>query len=290
MNIQQYRLWHQQLLDASLPKPKPLVMGIVNVTPDSFYDGGKHDKCEQAIEHARLLIAQGVDILDIGGESSRPGAKTVSAQDEMDRILPVIKAIREESDIIISVDTYKTSVMQACVEFGANLINDITGLPDKATRQWLATTNIPLCIMHMQAKPKTMQVAPHYPNGVVLEIKNFLQNRAQECLDDGIEKENIILDPGFGFGKSVEHNLLMIKHLKEFTAMPFPVLLGVSRKSTLGEVTGCPKEDRLAPSIAIAIYSQLQGVGIIRVHDVAETVAAITMLDAITKQQASKEV
>lgn len=289
MNLEQYRLWHHQWLDANQLSPKPLVMGIVNVTPDSFYDGGKHAQTVQAIELTSKLMQQGVDILDIGGESSRPGAEPVSAEEEIDRILPVIKAVREHSDILISVDTYKPEVMKTSVEFGVNLINDITGLPDRDTRLWMAETNLPVCIMHMQSTPKTMQSAPHYPNGVMAAIKQFFQRRIQECLEDGIKKENIIIDPGFGFGKSIAHNLLLLKKIKEFTEMPFPVLLGVSRKSTLGHVTGCDLEDRLSPSLAATVYSQLDGVGIFRTHDVAETVTAIAMLDAIIKQQEPKD-
>lgn len=289
MNIQQYRIWHQRWFDVNQPSPKPLVMGIVNVTPDSFYDGGKHVQQKNAIKHAHLLLEQGVDILDIGGESSRPGADPVSAQEEMDRILPVIQAIRKDSNIMISVDTYKPNVMQASIESGANMINDITGLPDATARRWLATTNVPVCIMHMQTNPKTMQTAPHYPKGVVNSIKQFLQQRAYDCIADGIQQENIIIDPGFGFGKSVAHNLLILQQIKEFTEMSYPVLLGVSRKSTLGIVTGCSVENRLAPSLAATMFSQLQGVGIFRTHDVTETVAAITMLDAIVRQQELEE-
>lgn len=289
MNLQQYRIWHQQWLDTKLPNPKPLVMGIINVTPDSFFDGGKHAQQAQAIKQAQTLIEEGVDILDIGGESSRPGADMVSEQEEMDRVLPVIKAIRDHSDIMISIDTYKPTVMQASIELGANLINDISGFPDQTTRQWLATTNLPICIMHMQTNPKTMQTDPRYPDGIVTTIKQFFKQRTDECNADGILSENIIIDPGFGFGKRVEHNLLILQQLKKFTEMSFPVLLGVSRKSTLGHVTNCDLQDRLAPGLAATIYSQLQGVGIFRTHDVAETAAAITMLDAIIKQQEIKE-
>ncbi len=285
MNLQQYRLWHKQWLDATQPNPKTLVMGVVNVTPDSFFDGGKFAQHAQAINQAQKLIEEGADIIDIGGESSRPGAEFVTAEEEMNRILPIIESVRAHSDIIISVDTYKATVMKACVEVGANLINDITALPDESTQKWLATLNIPVCLMHMQDKPKTMQSAPHYPQGVISTIKGFFNSRIDECMANGIRSENIIVDPGFGFGKNSDHNLLMLQQINEFTEMPFPVLLGVSRKSTLGQVTGSDVKDRLAPSLAATIYSQLKGVNIFRTHDVAETVAAIKMLNAIVQQQ-----
>ena len=256
-------------------------MGVLNVTPDSFSDGGDFLKPDLAVLRAQKMIAEGADIIDIGGESSKPRAEAVSSEEEIRRVVPVIERIRALSDICISIDTCKSSVMQAAVSAGASLINDIAGLTGEGTLDIAASLNIPVCLMHMQGVPRSMQDNPHYSTDIVDDINRFFQQRIDACLEAGIRREYLIIDPGFGFGKSVLHNLTIVRRLSEFQSLHLPVLLGVSRKSTIGAVLQKTVGARLPGSIATAVYAALQGVSIIRTHDVDETNQALKMVQAI---------
>jgi dihydropteroate synthase len=254
-------------------------MGVVNVTPDSFYDGGRHADPRAAIEHARRLVAEGADLLDIGGESSRPGADSVPADEELRRVLPVLDGLRDVG-VPVSVDTTKPEVMGAALERGAAMINDITAFASPGALEVVARSEAALCLMHMQGRPRTMQTDPVYGD-VVAEVRGFLAARAQACAAAGIARERIVLDPGFGFGKTVEHNLALLAHLGEIVALGFPVLAGWSRKSSLGRITGRPAEDRLAASLAAALLCAQRGARMVRVHDVAATRDALAVLAAV---------
>ncbi|RUR13971.1 dihydropteroate synthase [Legionella sp. km772] len=282
MNADQFDNWLQ---DYQLSTPnnfkKPLIMGIVNVTQDSFYDGTNYLNLDKATAHALKLIKEGADIIDIGGESSRPGAAEVSSNVELERVIPLIKQIRASSDCCISIDTYKPEVMQAAVEAGGNLINDIYALRQEGSVAMVAQLGVPVCLMHMKGQPKSMQNNPHYANGVVSEVVDFFVERIHHCQEQGIAKNRLIIDPGFGFGKQVDHNLILLKQLAELTQFNLPVLLGVSRKSTIGAVLNKEVNERLIGSIALAVYATLQGVSILRVHDVDETRQAVQMINAI---------
>jgi dihydropteroate synthase len=254
-------------------------MGVVNVTPDSFYDGGRHADPRAAIEHARRLVAEGADLLDIGGESSRPGADSVPADEELRRVLPVLDGLRDVG-VPVSVDTTKPEVMGAALERGAAMINDITAFASPGALEVVARSEAALCLMHMQGRPRTMQTDPVYGD-VVAEVRGFLAARAQACAAAGIARERIVLDPGFGFGKTVDHNLALLAHLGEIAALGFPVLAGWSRKSSLGRITGRPAEDRLAASLAAALLCAQRGARMVRVHDVAATRDALAVLAAV---------
>ena len=256
-------------------------MGILNLTPDSFSDGGLFTNKDQALNHVQQMIDDGADIIDIGGESTRPGAKEVSVDEECQRVIPLIKTIREISNIPISIDTNKTEVMQQAINAGASMINDVNALRAKGAVELLAKLNVPVCIMHMQGKPRTMQQTPQYEN-VVLEVKGFLKQRIDDCLSAGIKKENIIIDPGFGFGKTLEHNLNLFKHLGEFIKLDVPLLVGVSRKSMVGIVLdNAPADQRLHGSVALATLAAWMGANILRVHDVKATADAIKLCMAV---------
>ncbi len=258
----------------------PLVMGILNVTPDSFSDGGRFDKPAKALPRVRQMIAEGADIIDIGGESTRPGASAVSIEEELHRVLPLIEAIRAESDIPISVDTSKAPVMLQAVEAGANMINDVRALRDNGALEAVAGLAVPVCLMHMQGEPRSMQNQPRYQN-VVEEVLQFLLQRAEICAAAGIRRDRIIIDPGFGFGKSLQHNLALFQALQRFVATGLPVLVGVSRKSMIGQVLNVPVEERMPASVALAGLASWLGVAILRVHDVQPTVHAVRMCRAI---------
>lgn len=260
----------------SLDLSAPCVMGIVNVTPDSFSDGGKFFAADQALKQARKLVADGAAIIDIGGESTRPGSTPVDAEEEIRRVVPAIEAISAELNVPISIDTLKADVMRAAVKAGAGLINDVNALRGDGALQAAAELNVPVCLMHMQGTPQTMQKEPHYDN-VVQEVKDFLLERLAACEAAGIPRENLILDPGFGFGKKARHNLRLMKHLSDFTEMDLPVLVGVSRKSIIGAMLNVSVDERLAGSLALASIAVWQGAKIIRSHDVRETVQAITL-------------
>jgi len=256
-------------------------MGILNLTPDSFSDGGLFVKKDNALIHVTQMINDGAQIIDVGGESTRPGAKEVSADEECSRVIPVIEAIREISNIPISIDTSKTEVMHQAVSSGASMINDVNALRADGAVELTAKLNVPVCIMHMQGQPRTMQHTPTYVD-VVKEVKNFLKERIDVCLKAGINQNNIIIDPGFGFGKTLEHNLSLFKHLEDFENLGCPLLVGVSRKSMIGAVLDKPSVDeRLNGSIALATLAAWKNANILRVHDVKETAEALKLCQAV---------
>ena len=255
---------------------RPLVMGVVNVTPDSFSDGGKYFDPEVAVAHARRLIDEGVDLLDVGGESTRPGAAPVSEDEECRRILPVVQALR---DFPLSVDTRRPQVMRSALGAGAAMINDIQALQAPGAIEAVARSGCGICLMHMQGEPQTMQREPHYAD-VVKEVGAFLAQRIAACEQAGIARDRLVADPGFGFGKTPEHNLALLRRLPEFASLGVPILAGWSRKSSLGRITGRDTGDRLAGSLAAALLALLGGARILRVHDVKETRDAVLMFQA----------
>lgn len=263
---------------------QPLVMGIVNVTPDSFSDGGQFSRLDAAVSHAMTLVEQGADILDIGGESSRPGATPVSLEEELRRVVPVVQALRGKSDILISVDTYKGEVARQCLDGGAQIINDIYGLQgDPAMAEAVRDHRAGIVLMHMQGTPQTMQQNPAYEN-VVDDICRFFQMRLQALADKGIAQEQVTLDPGIGFGKTSAHNLELLARLEEFQALGRPVCLGVSRKGFLGRLLDRPVEQRLAASLSAACFAMAKNSAqILRVHDVAATRDAVKLATALRK-------
>jgi dihydropteroate synthase len=266
------------ILNTAFAKPK--VMGILNVTPDSFSDGGHFISLKNALKHARQLIAEGADILDIGGESTRPNAPAISVQEELDRVLPILEILRAESSIKLSIDTSKAEVMQAAIASGVDMINDVAALRYPNSLETVANASVQVCLMHMQGEPRTMQENPHY-NNVVAEVKNFLLQRIDSCVHAGIETQRIILDVGFGFGKSLQHNLQLLKHLEEFTQLGYPVLVGVSRKSMIGTILNKPVHERLYGGLALATLAVQKGAHIIRTHDVAATVDVVNTTYAV---------
>lgn len=259
---------------------RPILMGIVNVTPDSFSDGGQHARTESAIRHAHTLIQEGADILDIGGESTRPGALPVSVQDELARVLPVVKAMLH-SGVAISVDTCKPEVMQAVLDIGADIINDVTGMRNASAQRIVARHGqCGVCLMHMQGEPRTMQQDPHYDN-VVNDIKTELLEHAHALEALGVQAERISLDPGFGFGKTVAQNYQLLANLNIISQAGYPVVLGVSRKSMIGAVTGQPVDQRLTGSVVAAIAGVIRGAHVLRIHDVRETRDALAVWQAV---------
>ena len=262
-----------------LPLDRVLLMGVVNVTPDSFSDGGRFLDPQAAITHGRRLLEEGADILDIGGESSRPGAQAVAEQEELARVLPVLKALK---DVPVSVDTRRPGVMRAALDAGASMINDIEALTAPGALDAVADTDCAVCLMHKKGDPATMQDAPSYGD-VVLEVRKFLSARISACQIAGIEKDRITIDPGFGFGKTVEHNFLLLRRLSELASLGVPVVAGWSRKSTLGAITGRPVTERLAASLAAALLAAQHGATILRVHDVRETRDALAVMQALGK-------
>jgi len=264
----------------SLDLSAPHVMGIVNVTPDSFSDGGRFFSADKALEQARKLVADGATIIDIGGESTRPGSDPVGIEEEIRRVVPAIEAIHNELDVVISIDTMKADVMHAAVKAGASLINDVNALRGEGALKAAAELDVPVCLMHMQGTPQTMQQQPHYDD-VVSEVKDFLFQRVADCEVAGIARNKIILDPGFGFGKNARHNLRLMKHLLTLTDTDLPVLVGVSRKSIIGAMLNVSVEERLAGSLALASIAVWQGAKIIRSHDVRETVQAIRLCEHV---------
>ena len=259
------------------------VMGIVNVTPDSFSDGGQHDSTEAAIAHALRLVSEGADVLDIGGESTRPGAKEISEAEELQRVIPVIEALAKKITIPIAIDTSKPGVMRAAVNAGASIINDVFALRRDDALDVAAELKVPVILMHMQGEPGSMQAAPQYDDAVA-EVHSFLTQRIFACEMAGISKKNIVIDPGFGFGKSLEHNLALLAQLRRFVEMGVPVLAGLSRKSMIGNLTGRDVNDRVYGSVAAALIAAQNGAKIIRVHDVAATVDALKVWNAVSRQ------
>lgn len=261
--------------DKVLDLSRPLIMGILNVTPDSFSDGGEHDGFTAAIAHADKMIGEGADIIDIGGESTRPGAADVAEEEEIRRVVPVVKALVEKG-YIISVDTSKACVMREAIKAGAHIINDIRALREPGALEAVAESNVGVCLMHMQGQPRTMQVAPHYDD-LIAEVEAFLLERAQVCEEAGIDRTRICLDYGFGFGKTVEQNFKLLANTDHFVRLPYPHLVGLSRKSSLGAVTGRETKDRVVASVTGALLAAQGGAQIIRVHDVAATKDAFTI-------------
>lgn len=259
---------------------RPQVMGILNVTPDSFSDGGRFVSRDAALAQARAMVEQGAALVDVGGESTRPGALPVSEQEELDRVIPVIERIAAELDVVISVDTSTPAVMEAAAKAGAHLINDVRALRRPGALEVAARSGLPVCLMHMQGEPGFMQQNPQYAN-VVQEVLDFLQVRVQVCIEAGISANNLLIDPGFGFGKSLRHNLQLMRHLEQLRRLPYPLLVGVSRKSMVGAVLNRPVDQRLMGSIALAVIAVQKGASIIRAHDVAATVDAIRMTHAV---------
>ena len=264
----------------TLDLSSPQVMGILNITPDSFSDGGHFSNIDNALIQATKMVEQGASIIDIGGESTRPGAADFATQEELDRVLPVIEKISQNLDCWISIDTSKAIVMSEAVKHGANLINDVRALREEGALQAAVAAQVPVCLMHMQGAPRSMQTAPQYDN-LLADVERFLLDRADTCIEAGIAKEHIILDLGFGFGKQLNHNFELLAATKQFVTLGYPVLTGVSRKSMFGNLLNRDINDRLAGSLAGALIAVQQGSQIIRVHDVAETADVIKVLQAV---------
>jgi len=257
-------------------------MGVLNVTPDSFSDGGKWLESAHAIEQALRLVEEGAGIVDVGGESTRPGAAAVSVDEELRRVIPVISALSARISVPISIDTSRPEVMRAAIDAGAILVNDVRALGEPDALDQVAATSAGVCVMHMQGEPRTMQVEPRYEN-VVADVRQFLADRVAACENAGIARERICIDPGIGFGKRPEHNLALLAQLQALTALRLPILVGVSRKSLIGAITGRPVDQRVSGGVAFATAAVLAGASIIRAHDVAATVDAIKVAQALRK-------
>jgi len=266
--------------DKTLDLSHPVVMGVLNVTPDSFSDAGRFASSDAAVEQGLRMAAEGAAIIDVGGESTRPGAQPVNAGEELRRVLPVIERLRRGTTAVVSVDTSKPEVMRAAAAAGAGFINDVRALREPGALEAAAATGCGLCLMHMQGDPRTMQVAPHYDD-VVAEVRSFLSARVTACRAAGIDPARLTVDPGFGFGKNLEHNLTLLRHLGELAADGPPVLVGLSRKSTVGKLTGREAGERVHGSVALAVIAALRGARIIRAHDVAATVDALKVAIAV---------
>jgi dihydropteroate synthase len=271
-------LWRcrNRIIDLS----RPVVMGILNVTPDSFSDGGRYAAVDAAIVRAREIVAEGAAIIDVGGESTRPGAAGVEPSVEAARVLPVIEGITASCDAAISIDTSKPEVMTAAVAAGACIINDIYALRAPGARAAAARLKAGVCLMHMQGEPRTMQDSPHY-NDVIAEVLEFLLRERRTCVDAGMSEDSIALDPGFGFGKNLEHNLTLLRELPRFAALDAPLLVGVSRKSVIGKILGKPLHERLHGGLGLAALAVCRGARIVRTHDVAATVDAVRCVNAV---------
>ena len=271
-----------QCIDRALDLGAPVVMGVLNVTPDSFSDGGRFTRIEAALTQARRMVDAGAAIIDVGGESTRPGAAPATRDEELERVIPVIRAIRAESPVFISVDTSKPEVMRESVEAGADIINDVRALQEPGALAAAADTRAGICLMHMKGEPRTMQASPNYRD-VGHEVRDFLSGRIAAAVAADIAHERIVIDPGFGFGKTAAHNLELLKRLADFTVLRAPLLVGLSRKSMLAKITGRDVESRTAGSVALAAIAVLNGARIVRAHDVAATVDAIRVAAAVLK-------
>lgn len=258
----------------SLSLERPHVMGILNVTPDSFSDGGHFNQLERAMTHARQMVAEGATLIDIGGESTRPGAPDVSEQEELDRVLPVVEHMVRELDVMISLDTSKAAVMREGCAAGAHLINDVRALLEPGALAAAAAADVPVCLMHMQGQPRTMQAEPHYDD-LLGEVRAFFDERIAACLTAGIAREQLLLDPGYGFGKTLAHNYQLLALQESLLDYQLPLLVGMSRKSMIGNLLGRPVDERLAGSLACALVGMQRGARIIRVHDVRATMDAL---------------
>ena len=255
---------------------------MLNVTPDSFSDGGQFAQVDNALKHALQMQKDGAEVIDIGGESTRPGAVQVSLDEELNRVIPVIEKIREHSSVAISIDTSKPKVMEAAISAGANMVNDVNALHADGAIEVCVKHDVPVCLMHKQGKPETMQDSPSYDD-IVSEIRQYLVTRANDCIQAGINSKNIMLDPGFGFGKTLENNLSLLKEMQQFSEMEYPVLVGVSRKSMFGMLMDRAVEDRLVASTSAAVIAYQKGARFFRVHDVAETCDALTLCAAVDR-------
>lgn len=271
--------------DSVLDLSHPHVMGILNVTPDSFSDGGRHNELIQALTHANEMINAGATIIDIGGESTRPGAADVSVEQELERVIPVVEAIAQRFEVWISVDTSKPDVIRESARAGAHIINDIRSLQEPGALEAAAATGLPVCLMHMQGEPKTMQQAPHYQD-ILRDVEDFFVRQIERCEAAGIKKSQLLLDPGFGFGKNLKHNYQLLAHLADYHHFGLPLLVGMSRKSMIGQLLNVGPTQRLTGSIACAVIAAMQGAHILRVHDVKETVEAMRVVEAT---QSAKE-
>jgi dihydropteroate synthase len=262
-------------------------MGVINVTPDSFSDGGRFVNSEAAVAHALRMIEEGAGLIDVGGESTRPGAQAVCAEEEIRRVVPVIEALAARTKVPLSIDTSKPAVMTAAVRAGASMINDVRALREPGAIEAAARTDAAICLMHMQGEPRTMQADPRYDD-VVAEVRDFLRERTAACLASGIEKIRLVIDPGIGFGKRLEHNLALLAGLPALTSLGWPVLVGVSRKSMFGTLLGRAVDERVAGGVAVATAAVLAGASIVRTHDVAATVDAVKV--AVALREAGKAV
>jgi dihydropteroate synthase len=258
---------------------RPVVMGVLNVTPDSFSDGGQYREADAAVKHGLRMVEEGAAIIDVGGESTRPGADPVDAEDEIRRVVPIIEKLRDQTDAIISVDTSKPEVMRAAAAVGAGLINDVRALTEDGALEAAVATDCAVCLMHMQGDPRSMQLAPRYDD-VVSEVKAFLDQRVGACRAAGIAADRIVIDPGFGFGKTLEHNLELLRHLRQL-GNELPIMVGLSRKSIVGRLTGRPSGERVYGSVALAMMAVINGARIVRVHDVGATVDALKTVMAV---------
>ena len=265
--------------DSVLDLSHPHVMGILNMTPDSFSDGGRHNNLVQALTHANEMINAGATIIDIGGESTRPGADEVSIEEELDRVIPVVEAIAQRFEVWISVDTSKPEVIRESANAGAHIINDIRSLQEPGALEAAAATGLPVCLMHMQGEPRTMQQAPGYKN-LLQDVETFFVEQIARCEAAGIKKDRLLLDPGFGFGKNLSHNYQLLAHLADFHHFGLPLLVGMSRKSMIGQLLNVGPSQRLTGSLACAVIAAMQGAHILRVHDVKETVEAMRVVEA----------
>lgn len=267
-------------LDLSFPR----VMGILNVTPDSFSDGGQHVGLDSALHHAEQMLAEGAAMIDVGGESTRPGASPVSEQEELDRVAPVVEALVHELDALVSVDTSSPAVMREVSALGAGMINDVRALEREGALGAAASTGLPVCLMHRQGEPQDMQQSPYYGQPVERVVADYLAERIATCEAAGIRRSRLLVDPGFGFGKTIEHNLRLLKYMDELQALELPLLVGMSRKSMIGKVLGRPVEERLAGGLALAAMAVERGANILRVHDVGPTVDAVNMAWAVLQE------
>ena len=274
--------FQNQIMDLSFPQ----VMGIVNMTPDSFSDGGNYNNLDDAMRRVDSMIQAGASFIDVGGESTRPGAAEVSVEEELDRVIPLVEKIARYFDVWISVDTSKPQVITESAKAGAHLINDIRALTEPGAIEAAAKTQLPVCIMHMQGDPKTMQNAPHYQQDIYQEVDQFFTQHINRCINAGIERQKIILDPGFGFGKTLQHNYRLLAKLKNFHHFGLPLLVGMSRKSMIGQVLNVPPQERMIGSVSCAVIAAMQSAQIIRVHDVKETFDALRIVQATLAEQA----
>lgn len=274
--------------DRTLDLSRPQVMGIVNVTPDSFSDGGRFVSVSAALQQAERMVEEGATLIDVGGESTRPGAAPVSQQQELDRVIPVVERLRRELDVAISVDTSTAAVMTESTRAGAHLINDVRALQRPGALTAAAKSGLPVCLMHMQGEPDSMQNSPRYAD-VVQDVLVFLRQRIDACVESGIPRDQLLVDPGFGFGKTLRHNLSLMNRLDALATLQVPVLVGVSRKSMIGSVLNRPVDQRLFGSIALAVMAVQKGARIIRAHDVAATVDAVRMAHAVIQESLDQE-